>query len=164
MRMIAGLDNPTDGRVAVNGRDYRSCSAPMAELGVLLDAKPMHSGRSARNHLLALAQTNGISRQRVGEVIDMAGLHTVAAKRVGGFSLGMGQRLGVAAALLGHPKTVDPRRAGQRPGPGRCALDAHHAETIGSRRSHRLRVIASDERNGPDCNTSRCHRVRPADR
>ena len=109
MRMIAGLDNPTDGRVAVNGRDYRSCSAPMAELGVLLDAKPMHSGRSARNHLLALAQTNGISRQRVGEVIDMAGLHTVAAKRVGGFSLGMGQRLGVAAALLGHPKTVDPR-------------------------------------------------------
>ena len=106
MRMIAGLDNPTAGRVAVNGHDYRSCAAPMAELGVLLEAKAMHSGRSARNHLLALAQTNGISRQRVGEVIDMAGLHTVAAKRVGGFSLGMGQRLGVAAALLGHPKTV----------------------------------------------------------
>ena len=106
MRMIAGLDRPTAGRVTVNGRDYRSSPAPMAELGVLLEAKSVHSGRSARNHLLALAQTNGISRQRVGEVIDMAGLHAVAAKRVGGFSLGMGQRLGVAAALLGHPKTV----------------------------------------------------------
>ena len=78
----------------------------MAELGVLLEAKAVHTGRSARNHLLALAQTNGISRQRVDEVIDIVGLQQVAGKRVGGFSLGMGQRLGVASALLGNPQTV----------------------------------------------------------
>src|SRR3954452_23438108 len=79
---------------------------PMAELGILLEAKAVHTGRSARNHLLALAQTNGIGRHRVDEVIDMVGLQDVAAKRVGGFSLGMGQRLGVASALLGRPQTV----------------------------------------------------------
>ena len=106
MRMIAGLDEPTAGRVVVNGRRYRSSSAPMAELGVLLEAKAVHTGRSARNHLLALAQTNGISRRRVDEVIDLVGLRDVAGTRVGGFSLGMGQRLGVASALLGNPKTV----------------------------------------------------------
>ncbi|HEX8306089.1 MAG TPA: ATP-binding cassette domain-containing protein [Jatrophihabitans sp.] len=106
MRMIAGLDEPTAGRVAVNGRDYRSAGAPMSELGVLLEAKAVHTGRSARNHLLALAQTNGINRRRVDEVIDLVGLHDVAGKRAGGFSLGMGQRLGVASALLGNPKTV----------------------------------------------------------
>ena len=106
MRLIAGLDEPTKGSVRVNGRDYRSAVAPMAELGLLLEAKAMHTGRSARNHLLALAQTNGISRRRVDEVIDMVGLREVAGKRVGGFSLGMGQRLGVAQALLGDPKVV----------------------------------------------------------
>ncbi|HEY0168476.1 MAG TPA: ATP-binding cassette domain-containing protein [Jatrophihabitans sp.] len=106
MRMIAGLDQPSAGRVAVNGRDYRSATTPMAELGVLLEAKAVHTGRSARNHLLALAQTNGIGRQRVDEVIELVGLREVARKRVGGFSLGMGQRLGVASALLGNPRTV----------------------------------------------------------
>ena len=106
MRLIAGLDEPTAGNVRVNGSDYRSAAAPMAELGVLLEAKAMHTGRSARNHLLALAQTNGISRRRVDEVIDLVGLREVAGKRVGGFSLGMGQRLGVASALLGDPKVV----------------------------------------------------------
>ena len=90
----------------VNGAEYRSAVAPMAELGLLLEARAMHTGRSARNHLLALAQTNGISRRRVDEVIDMVGLREVAGKRVGGFSLGMGQRLGVASALLGDPKVV----------------------------------------------------------
>ncbi len=106
MRLIAGLDEPTKGRVRVNGSDYRAAVAPMAELGLLLEAKAMHTGRSARNHLLALAQTNGISRRRVDEVIEMVGLREVAGKRVGGFSLGMGQRLGVASALLGDPKVV----------------------------------------------------------
>ena len=106
MRLIAGLDEPSGGSVRVNGRAYRSAAAPMAELGVLLEAKAVHTGRSARNHLLALAQTNGISRRRVDEVIDMVGLREVAGQRVGGFSLGMGQRLGVAAALLGDPKVV----------------------------------------------------------
>ena len=106
MRMIAGLDEPTAGRVKVSGRDYRAAPAPMAELGILLEAKGMHTGRSARNHLLALAQTNGVSRRRVDELIDLAGLSDVAGKRVGGFSLGMGQRLGIAAALLGDPRVV----------------------------------------------------------
>jgi ABC-2 type transport system ATP-binding protein len=106
MRLIAGLDEPTQGSVTVNGRSYRSAAAPMAELGLLLEAKAMHTGRSARNHLLALAQTNGISRRRVDEVVDMVGLREVAGKRVGGFSLGMGQRLGVASALLGDPQVV----------------------------------------------------------
>ena len=106
MRMIAGLDAPSAGRVTVNGRDYRSAAAPMAELGVLLEAKAVHTGRSARNHLLALAQTNGISSRRVAEVIDIVGLREVAGQRVGGFSLGMGQRLGVASGLLGNPQTV----------------------------------------------------------
>jgi ABC-2 type transport system ATP-binding protein len=106
MRMIAGLDKPTAGRVTVNGADYRSAAAPMAELGVLLEAKAVHTGRSARNHLLALAQTNGISARRVDAVIDLVGLREVAGKRVGGFSLGMGQRLGVASAMLGNPQTV----------------------------------------------------------
>jgi ABC-2 type transport system ATP-binding protein len=106
MRMIAGLDEPTSGRIRVSGADYRSSAAPMAELGILLEAKAIHTGRSARNHLLALAQTNGIGRRRIDEVIDMVGLRDVAGKRVGGFSLGMGQRLGVASALLGDPKVV----------------------------------------------------------
>ena len=106
MRMIAGLDEPTAGRVLVNGRNYRSALAPMAELGILLEAKAVHTGRSARNHLLALAQTNGVSRRRVDEMIDMVGLRDVASKRVGGFSLGMGQRLGIASALLGDPQVV----------------------------------------------------------
>ncbi len=106
MRMIAGLDEPTAGRVRVNGRDYRGVSAPMAELGILLEARAVHTGRSARNHLLALAQTNGIGRRRVDEVIDMVGLTEVAGQRAGGFSLGMGQRLGVASALLGDPEVI----------------------------------------------------------
>src|SRR3984957_14786100 len=106
MRMIAGLDEPTSGRVLVNGRDYREVQAPMAELGILLEARSVHTGRSARNHLLALAQTNGVSPRRVDEVIDMVGLGEVARKRAGGFSLGMGQRLGIASALLGDPRVV----------------------------------------------------------
>src|SRR5262249_7512853 len=99
MPSSAGLGAPTAARVRANGRAYRAAAAGMAELGILLEAKAMHTGRSARNHLLALAQTNGVSRRRVDELIDMVGLGDVAGKRVGGFSLGMGQRLGIAAAL-----------------------------------------------------------------
>jgi ABC-2 type transport system ATP-binding protein len=106
LRMIAGLDVPTSGRVRVNGRDYRSSRAPMAELGLLLEAKSVHPGRSARDHLLAIGQTAGIGKVRVNEVIELVGLGDVARKRVGGFSLGMGQRVGIAAALLGRPRTV----------------------------------------------------------
>jgi ABC-2 type transport system ATP-binding protein len=106
MRMIAGLDRPTSGTVRVNGKNYARAPAPMAELGILLDARSVHPGLSARSNLLALARTAGISRRRVDEVIDLAGLAEVAGTRAGGFSLGMGQRLGVAAALLGRPQTV----------------------------------------------------------
>ncbi len=106
MRMIAGLDRPTSGTVRVNGKHYPGAAAPMAELGILLDARSVHPGLSARNNLLALARTAGIGRRRVDEVIELAGLGEVAGARAGGFSLGMGQRLGVAAALLGRPQTV----------------------------------------------------------
>ena len=106
MRMIVGLDRPTRGTVTVNGRRYAEHRAPLHEVGVLLDAKAVHTGRSARQHLLAMAALHGIGRARVAEVIDLTGLGTVADRRVGGFSLGMGQRLGIAAALLGDPQTL----------------------------------------------------------
>jgi ABC-2 type transport system ATP-binding protein len=106
MRMIVGLDAPTGGTVTVNGRPYRDHRAPLREVGVLLEARAIHTGRTARNHLLALAATTGIGRRRVDEVIDLVGLEEVATKRVGSFSLGMGQRLGIASALLGDPATV----------------------------------------------------------
>jgi ABC-2 type transport system ATP-binding protein len=106
MRLIAGLDRPTSGTVRVNGKHYPHAAAPTSELGILLDARSVHPGLSARNNLLALARTAGIGRRRVDEVIELAGLGEVAGTRAGGFSLGMGQRLGVAAALLGQPQTV----------------------------------------------------------
>ncbi len=106
MRMIVGLDAPTAGSVTVNGRQYQEHTAPLREVGVLLEARAIHTGRTARNHLLALAATTGIGRKRVDEVIDLVGLDEVAGKRVGSFSLGMGQRLGIASALLGDPATV----------------------------------------------------------
>ena len=106
MRLILGLDAPTRGDVTVNGRHYREHVAPLHEVGALLEARSVHTGRSAYNHLLALAQTHGIPKRRVSELIDLVGLHEVARKRSGQFSLGMGQRLGIAQALLGDPKTV----------------------------------------------------------
>jgi ABC-2 type transport system ATP-binding protein len=106
MRLILGLDAPTRGDVTVNGKHYREHDAPLHEVGALLEARSVHTGRSAYNHLLALAQTHGIPRRRVDELIDLVGLHEVANKRAGQFSLGMGQRLGIAAALLGDPSTV----------------------------------------------------------
>ncbi|HEY2327793.1 MAG TPA: ATP-binding cassette domain-containing protein, partial [Gaiellaceae bacterium] len=106
MRLILGLDRPTQGDVTVNGKHYRDHAGPLHEVGSLLEARSVHTGRSAFNHLLALAQTHGISRRRVEELIDLVGLREVAKKRAGQFSLGMGQRLGIAAALLGDPRTV----------------------------------------------------------
>ena len=106
MRLILGLDAPNSGHTLVNGKPYRDHAAPLHEAGALLEARSVHTGRSAYNHLLALAQTHGIGRARVGELIEMVGLEEVAGKRAGGFSLGMGQRLGIASALLGDPHTV----------------------------------------------------------
>jgi ABC-2 type transport system ATP-binding protein len=106
MRMILGLDAPTRGTVTVNGTPYRQHLAPLREVGALLEARSIHPSRSAYQHLLALAQTCGIRRSRVDEVIDAVGLRDVARRRAGRFSLGMGQRLGIATALLGDPRTV----------------------------------------------------------
>jgi ABC-2 type transport system ATP-binding protein len=106
MRLIIGLDAPDAGSVTVGGKRYRDHAAPLHEVGALLEARSVHTGRSAYNHLLALAQTHGIERRRVSELIEMVGLSEVAKKRAGAFSLGMGQRLGIAAALLGDPKVV----------------------------------------------------------
>jgi ABC-2 type transport system ATP-binding protein len=106
MRMILGLDRPTGGTVRVNGKHYAQLAWPMREVGALLDARAVSGGRSARNHLLSLAQTNNIARCRVDEVLSLVGLTQVARKRVRGFSLGMSQRLGIAAALLGDPPVL----------------------------------------------------------
>ena len=103
MRLLVGLDRPDTGHASIGGRPYRDLADPLRTVGVLLEAKAAHSGRTARNHLLCLAQTQGLSSDRVDQVISMAGLSAVARNRAGGFSLGMGQRLGIAAALLGDP-------------------------------------------------------------
>lgn len=106
MRMILGLDRPTSGSAHINGKEYASFRAPLHEVGAMLEARSIHPGRSARSHLLAMAQTHGLSRRRVDEVIAIVGLEEVASRRVGAFSLGMAQRLGIAAALLGDPEAV----------------------------------------------------------
>lgn len=106
MRMIVGLDRPDGGRVTVGGRAFAESPAPMTEVGALLDAKALHPGRTAESHLTMLAATHGIGATRVKEVLAMTGLTDVARKRVGGFSLGMHQRLGIAATMLGDPATL----------------------------------------------------------
>ncbi len=106
MRLILGLDRPTSGTARINAMAYHDLDAPLHEVGAMLEARSVHPGRSAHSHLLALAQTHGIGRRRVDEVIELVGLGEVARRRVGGFSLGMGQRLGIAAALLGDPHTL----------------------------------------------------------
>src|SRR3954447_507086 len=106
MRMILGLDRPTGGQAVVNVRRYTTFAAPLREVGALLDARDMHGGRTARSHLRALAQSNGLPLRRVDEVLEMTGMTSVAGKRIKGFSLGMSQRLGIAAALLGDPEVL----------------------------------------------------------
>lgn len=106
MRMILGLDAPTSGEVTVNGRAYRDIPAPMREIGALLDPKAFHAGRTAYNHLRWIAEAGAIPRKRVDEVLELVGLSDVARRKAGGFSLGMAQRLGIATALLGDPRTL----------------------------------------------------------
>jgi ABC-2 type transport system ATP-binding protein len=106
MRMILGLDAPLSGTVTVNGRPFREHRYPLREVGALLEARAIHPGRSAFNHLLAVAQTGGFGRRRVQQVLDLVGLEGVGRRRAGKFSLGMGQRLGIATALLGDPAVL----------------------------------------------------------
>src|SRR5665648_807654 len=106
IRMILGLDRPTSGKVRIDGHSFAGCRAPLRTVGALVDSKGAQAGRSATNHLRVLARTNGIPRSRVDEVIEIVGLTEVANHRVGSFSMGMGQRVGIAAALLGDPQTV----------------------------------------------------------
>src|ERR1700730_8101346 len=106
MRMIVGLDHPTSGSATINGRPYAALATPLRTVGAVLEAKSVHPGRSARNHLLFLAQTQGLPGSRVDAMLDLVGLRDVAKKRAGGLSLGMAQRLGVAAALLGDPQVL----------------------------------------------------------
>ncbi|MGW6419017.1 ABC transporter ATP-binding protein, partial [Streptomyces sp. NPDC055055] len=106
MRMMIDLDNPTSGTVRIDGKHYRELAEPLKYIGALLDAKAMHGGRSAYNNLLCLAQSNRIPRARVDEVLGLVGLTPVAKKKSKGFSLGMGQRLGIASALLGDPEIL----------------------------------------------------------
>ena len=105
-RCVLGLDRPQRGRVTVNGREYRDIAAPLHEVGALLEARSVHPGRTARNHLRMLAATHGINKRRVDDMLGLVGIEDVADRRVGGFSLGMGQRLGVATALLGDPQVL----------------------------------------------------------
>ena len=123
MRLILELDAPTSGDVTVNGKHYAEHTAPLHEVGALLEARSLHGGRSAYDHLLALAQTHGIGRSRVDELIDLVGLREVAKKRAGKFSLGMGQRLGIASALL-----VEHHRRGIAEQRGRDAEPLAHPE------------------------------------
>src|ERR1700683_5443323 len=106
MRCILGLDYADEGTVTVDGKEYPDLAFPMREVGALLDAKAVHGGRSAYNHLLCLAQTNNLPRRRVNEVLELVGLSEVARKRSKGFSLGMSQRLGIAGTMLGDPKVL----------------------------------------------------------
>ncbi len=106
MRMILGLDRPDQGSITVDGKAYRDLQWPLREVGALLDAKALHPGRSARSHLRSLAESNSINAKRVSEVLELVGLESVAKRKVGKFSLGMGQRLGIAAALLGDPQIL----------------------------------------------------------
>ncbi|MBL1102217.1 ABC transporter ATP-binding protein [Streptomyces coffeae] len=106
MRIVLGLDHPTSGRVRIDGQPYERLTDPLRHVGALLDAKAVHGGRSAFHHLLCLAQSNGVPRSRVHEVLDLVGLGSVARKRSKGFSLGMSQRLGIAAAMLGDPSIL----------------------------------------------------------
>ncbi len=103
MRIILGLDNPTSGRATINNQRYADLKSPLREVGALLDAKAVHPGRTARNHLRALAASNQIKKTRVDEVLDFVGIGAVADKKVGTYSLGIGRRLGIAGALLGDP-------------------------------------------------------------
>ena len=164
MRMILGLDRPTTGSVTVNGKAYRDHSAPLREVGAILEARAIHTGRSAYTHLLALGQTHGIPRSRVDEVIGLVGLQEVARKRVGAFSLGMGQRLGIAAALLGDPKTLILDEPSNGLDPEGIRWIRNLLRSLAAEGRTVLRLVAPDERDEHDGRLADRRRPRPPDR
>ncbi len=137
MRIILGLDRPQSGTATIEGHAYRDLPDPLRTVGALLEAKSVHTGRSARNHLLFLAQTQGLPARRVDEMLELVGLNEVARKRAGGFSLGMSQRLGIAAAHARRPAGDAARRAGERARPRGRAVDQEPDEVPGRRRAGR---------------------------
>jgi ABC-type dipeptide/oligopeptide/nickel transport system ATPase component len=153
MRLILGLDYPSAGTVAIHGKNYANLAYPMREVGALIDAKAVHGGRSAYNHLLCLAQTNNLPKRRVGEVLELVGLTEVARKRPKGFSLGMSQRLGIAGTLLGDPA-----------GPGGDPVDPQPDEGAGGRGPHGVRVQPPDVGDGAHRGSADRDRPRPAAR
>ena len=164
MRMIMGLDSPASGSVTVLGRRYHDLPWPLREVGGLLEAKAIHPGRSARAHLLTLARSNAIVRARVDEVLELVGLTSVAGKRVGKFSLGMGQRLGIAAALLGDPGVLlfDEPVNGLDPEGIRWVRTL--CKRLAGRGSDRVRVEPPHGRDGTHRRPSGGHRQGQADR
>ena len=164
MRMIMGLDRPDAGQVTVDGRRYHDLPWPLREVGALLEAKAVHPGRSAYHHLLSLAQSNAIPAHRVEQVLDQVGLTSVAGRRVGKFSLGMSQRLGIASALLGDPGVLLFDEPINGLDPEGILWVRKLLQVAGRRRTDHLRVQPSDERDGPDRHRSGGHRARHADR
>ena len=165
MRMILGLDRPSGGLGRRStARPIATTRRPLREVGAILEARAIHTGRSAYTHLVALGQTHGIPRSRVDEVIDLVGLQDVARKRVGTFSLGMGQRLGHRRGAARRPEDADPRRAVERPRPRGHPLDPQPAALARRRGPHGLRVVAPDERDEHDGRLADRRRPRAPDR
>ena len=162
MRMLLGLDSPTSGDVRIDGKHYAQLSEPLKHIGALLDAKAIHGGRTAYNHLLCIAQSNRIPTHRVDEVLETVGLTAVARKRSKGFSLGMGQRLGIAGGAARRPGDPDVRRAGQRARPRGHPLDPQPDEGAGRAGPYGLRLQPPDERDGADRRAPDRDRPRPA--
>ena len=164
MRIILGLAAPTSGRALVGGRRYDGLIRPLREVGSLLDATALHAGRTAWAHLWSIAQANGITKQRVTEVLGLTGLESVARRRVGGFSLGMKQRLGIAAALLGDPPVLMFDEPVNGLDPEGIGLDPRVLPGAGRRRPHRPGLQPPDERDGADRRPPGHHRPRSAAR
>ena len=164
MRMIMGLDRPDAGQATVRGVPYAELRWPLREVGALLDARAFHPGRSARNHLTALAQTNDIPLRRVDDVIELVGLTSVADTRAGKFSLGMGQRLGIASALLGDPGVLLFDEPVNGLDPEGIRWVRHLLRDLAARGAHRLRLEPPHQRNGPDRRPAGGDRPGQADR
>ena len=162
MRIMVGLTRPSTGQVTITGRDYRELLNPGLEVGVLLDASAQHAGRTGREILAIAAQTMGLPKSRVTETLARVGLTAdEAERRVRNYSLGMRQRLGIATALIGDPRGADPRRARQRPRPGRHPLDARPAPRLRRPGRHRAAVLAPAPRDRGDRRRHRRDRPGP---